>query len=267
MMVTAQNKMGAGRMRMLSYAGRMIQTSRFRLQDADWLTANLEAAQYFIEGLGDPENSDERIPMWTGVPWEKVCEFLRGYSTVQSRTSFDSEAAVNYVERQVDQQELRSWRVAIASQQKRVDELGGIDLGLKDPEEVNAISRSRLKDDPTSIGVLTNPARSDGPIHQGDEEIGLTDEQIQVARREFADGKFERIRDALLAQRDPDEGLLVLYPISRNSKPEPGSAKRLDLFEDPEAGQAVIGLALAFPPSESAATIEYVMAGSANEDE
>jgi hypothetical protein len=41
----------------------------------------------------------------------------------------------------------------------------------------------------------------------------------------------------------------------------------LDLFDDPDAeGESVIGVALAFPPSESAATVEYV-AGSVAQDE
>ncbi len=267
MMVTAQNKMGAGRMKMLSYEGRMIQTSRFRLQDVDWLTKNLEAAQDLIGGLGPVGDDSEGIPIWKEVQWERIYEFLGRYSTVQSRTSFDAEAAAKYIERQVEEDELRNWQVAIAGQRSMVDELGGVDLGIQDGGDVNAISRSRLKDDPTSIGVLTSPARPDGPIRQGDEEIGLSKEQILAARQRFADKEFERIRDALLAQRDQDEGLLVLYPISRYSKAEASAAKRLNLFEDPAVGQTVIGVALAFPPSQSAATIEYVMAGSGNEDE
>jgi len=266
MMVTAQNKMGAGRMRTLSYAGRMIQTSRFRLLDSDWLSENLDAAREFVHELG-PSDPKETIPFWKDVSWEWVCEFLGRYSTVQSRTSFDADAAVNYIERQVEQEELRRWQVAIAEQRNRVDELAGVDLGVRDGQEVNAISRSRLRDDPTSIGVLTNPARPDGPIRQGDEEIGLSEEQILAARQQFADGEYERIRDALLAQRDRDEALLVLYPISKFSKAEKSAVKRLDLFDEPTVGQSVIGVALAFPPSDSAATVEYVMAGSENEDE
>ena len=252
---------------MLSYAGRMIQTSRFRLHDTHWLTGNLEAARQLIKALGPAGEDPSGIPLWTKVSWERIGDFLERYSTVQSRTSFDAEAAMRYIERQVEQNELRGWQVAIAGQQNRVDDLGGVDLEVQDGGEVNAISRSRLKDDPTSIGVLTNPARSEGPIRQGDEEIGLSKEQILAARVQFDVGEYEGIRDALLAQRDPDEGLLVLYPISRFSRAEKSAVKRLDLFDDPTAGQSVIGVALAFPPSESAATIEYVMAGSANEDE
>jgi hypothetical protein len=56
----------------------------------------------------------------------------------------------------------------------------------------------------------------------------------------------------------------VIYPISRYSKRRANSTERIDLFDDPELGVSVIGLALGFPPSKSVASVEYV-AGSAAE--
>jgi hypothetical protein len=123
---------------------------------------------------------------------------------------------------------------------------------------VNAISRSRLKNDRSSIGVLTNPGRASGAIRQGDEEIGLTDEQIHTARAQYQADEFERIRAALLAQRSPQNGLMVIYPISRNSKKKADADDRVDLFEEPDRASDVIGVAIGFPRSSSAATIEYI---------
>jgi hypothetical protein len=57
-----------------------------------------------------------------------------------------------------------------------------------------------------------------------------------------------------------------VYPISRFSRPQPGSTDRIDLFDDPQAGQDVTGIAIGFPPSDSGATIEYVT-GSVEADE
>jgi hypothetical protein len=260
MMVTAQNKMGAGRMRTLSYAGRMIQTSRFRLDDTAWLAENLKATQAFLSQLGSPGRDSSSVPLWTDVAWEAVVSFLEGYATVQDRTSFDARAAANYIRRQVDHGELLRWKVAVAEQQEHVEDLGQVDLHIEDRGPVNAIARTRLKNDPSSVGVLTNPARRSGPTRQGDEEIGLSDADILEARQQLGDGRFERIRDALLAQLPAEEGLIVIYPISPYSKPRPGAEKRQDLFDNPAAqGGSVIGVAIAFPPSDSAATIEYVL--------
>jgi hypothetical protein len=125
--------------------------------------------------------------------------------------------------------------------------------------EFNAISRTRLRDDPESIGALTNPAQREGDIRRGDEEIGMTDDQIMRARQQLGEEEYETIREALLAQRNPAEGLLIVYPISPYSQPRTNSRKRLALFEDPSTAAPVIGLALGFPRSESAATVEYLV--------
>ncbi len=103
------------------------------------------------------------------------------------------------------------------------------------------MGRTRLAHDRSSIGVLTNPAYKDGAIRRGDEEIGLTDRQILTARQQFSEGAYDRIRDALLAQRDLDRGgLLVIYPISRHSRPKAGSNKRLDLFDEPDRSRSLV---------------------------
>ncbi len=262
MMVTAQNKMGAGRVEKLSYAGRMIQTTRFLLNDTNWLTTNLEAVRAFLGSLSAPGKDVSGVPLWTGVPWEAVADMLAQYRTVQDRTSFDADAARRYIRAQaMEHDELLYWQVAIRTQQSMNANLREIDLAINGHGRVNAIARTRLKKDPTSIGVLTEPAKKDGRIRQGDEEIGLTDQQIMTARQELAEDRFDSIRDALLAQRRPSEGLLVVYPISRYSQKKRYSTERLNLFDNPDQGQDVAALALAFPPSDSAATIEYI-AGS-----
>jgi hypothetical protein len=268
MMVTAQNKMGAGKVDELSFAGEMIQTSRFRLYDLGWLTENLNATRTFLRQLTGAIEDERGGPRWENVDWTLIHEFLTSYRSVDSRSTFDAAAAARYIQRQADEHdELVRWTVAVAGLAKEDGDLKTIDLEVADLGPFNAISRTRKKADRNSIGVLTNPARKKGPFRQGDEEIGLTDEQIRAARESFAEGKFEKIRQALLAQRDPGEGLLVVYPISRWSRPRPGSTGRLDLFDHPDTeGQDVIGIAIGFPPSESGATVEYVT-GSVEVDE
>ena len=268
MMVTAQNKMGAGRQERLSYAGRMIQTTRFRLENREWLAENLAAARGLLGSLGEPGRDESGVPLWSDIPWETVRDFLLTYRTVQDRTSFDADAAAKYIEVQVEHNELVSWKVAIATQNRLNDRLGVADLNIEVLGPVNTISRTRLTKDKNSIGVLTNPADKSGTPRQGDEEIGLNDEAILRARQEYADDRYEKIRDALLAQRPAAEGLLLIYPISRHSRPRSGSDTRLALFERPdEEGETVIGVALAFPPSDSEATIEYVAGSVAQETE
>lgn len=260
MMVTAQNKMGAGRVRDLSYAGRLIQTTRFMLRDSQWLESNHEAVRAFFASLPvEFETDPSGAPLWRGVDWRLVVELLDRYRTVQDRITFDADAARQYIEAQVAAGELTRWDIAIGSLRDRDPHLGGVDLGVSGTPQFNAISRTRLKDDPESIGALTNPAQRDGEIRRGDEEIGMTDDQIMRARQQLGEEEYETIREALLAQRDAAEGLLVVYPISPHSQPRTNSRKRLPLFEDSNTAPPVIGLALGFPRSDSAATVDYLV--------
>jgi hypothetical protein len=59
---------------------------------------------------------------------------------------------------------------------------------------------------------------------------------------------------------------MIVYPVSPLSTPRPGSTTRLDLFDDPEGKPVVVGIALIFPESDSAATVEYISGSSPTED-
>ena len=86
----------------------------------------------------------------------------------------------------------------------------------------------------------------------------MTDAQLSAARASV--NMTTTFPDALRHLRSPREGLLLLYPISPNSLPRSGSQSRLPLFDDADRnGVTVVGLAMVFPASASAATIEYVV--------
>jgi hypothetical protein len=272
MRVTAQNKQGAGQHVVDSYSNQRIQTTRFRLDDTRWLQENLEATRRFFEALGpasplDPGAPDGR-PQWRGVPWQEIERFLSEYQT--DSMSFDAASVGNYIHMQAAAHgELTAWTVSIRCPLRPDERLGSVDLHTTGFREIGCIERSRKVDDQWSIGVLTNPPAAKGSLRQGDEEVGLADEQIIRARERYADGEFVTLGDALRDERAVDQGLLLVYPISRFSKKKKESTTRRDLFDDPDKGATVIGLAAAFPFSASEATVGYLQgpAGSAVEVE
>jgi hypothetical protein len=272
MKVTALNKQGAGRHVADSYSNQRIQTTRFRLDDTQWLEENLEATRRFFELLGatsepDPNAPDDR-PQWRGVPWQDVERFLTDYQT--DSLSFDATSVANYIHMQASSHgELTAWTVSLRCSLRPEERLGTVDLHAAGIQEVGCIERSRKVDDQWSIGVLTNPPAAKGALRQGDEEVGLTDEQIIRARERYADGDFATLGDALRDEREVDQGLLLVYPISRYSKKKKDSTTRRDLFDDPDRGTTVIGLAAVFPFSSSDATVDYLQgpAGIAPEAE
>ncbi len=246
MMITARNKMGAARIIQPDYFGRLVQTVKFRLEDRGWLEANLHATREFLEALGAPAEGGPSQPIWNRVDWRAVHAYLERYQMSEDGR-LDGDRLRDFV-RMCGELEggIRTWTVAVRGMPEVSGDLGAIDLVPSAGGLTPAISRSRLRDEPNSIGSLVSPAvRGSG---RGDELIGMSGEQVARAEAFVTDHGAVSFSDALRAHRDRDTGLLLIYPISRHSKAGRGSKNRVDLFEDPvRHGETVIGLAMVFP--------------------
>jgi hypothetical protein len=273
MMITARNKMGGARTVSQNYSGYMLQTTAFRLEDRAWLLSNLKAASQLLADIGDPchPESTPTKPVWPNVPWQTVDAFLSHYR-FDPRGSHEIGAIRQYLHAQTRQDELVEWLVAMPCLSVLDRSLGVEPLLSVRGVLANRISRTRKKNKPYDIGTLVNPATMDGAPRAGDESIGLTDEQLASARADALADTDQRGRfpHALRSKRNPRQGLLLLYPISPASRPQAGTQGRLPLFDNPDRdGMTVVGIALVFPSSASAATIEYVVGsvGSPVEDD
>lgn len=259
MMITAQNKMGSARIVSQNYSGYMLQTTAFRLDDRAWLDSNLDAARQLLADIGDSNHPDstETRPVWGDVAWQTVDAFLSRYR-FDPRGSHEMGAIRQYLQAQARQDELVEWTIAMPGLAAPDAVLGTEPLLAVRGTPANRISRTRLRNKPYDIGTLVNPATAGAAPGTGDEEIGLNAEQLAAARAGIEEaGSFPR---ALRRQRSSRQGLLLLYPISPHSRPRAGTQSRLPLFDDPDRdGATVVGLALVFPVSDSAATIEYVV--------
>ena len=121
------------------------------------------------------------------------------------------------------------------------------DLGVAGGEPINLIARTRLRNTPESIGVLTSPS---------DERIGLSSKQLEHADEQADAGSLRKSR-ALRAARQKSEDLLLIYPISQYSMPtRRDEHSSVPLFDDPALGNTVIGVALSFPVSSTAVTVQ-----------
>lgn len=258
MMITARNKMGSARTVSQNYSGYLLQTTAFRLADRAWLQSNLDAARQFVADLGEPHQvTVPSQPSWTGMPWQTIDTFLARYR-FDPRGSHEMGAIRQYLQAQARQDELVEWCVSIRGR-STMDEQLGVEPSLSVAGiPINRISRTRLRNTPFSIGSLVNPATLGGPIGSGDEEVGLTVEQLTAARTQANEvGSFPL---ALRRQRTSRQGLLLLYPISPVSRPRNDEGNRVPLFDNPQQdGCTVLGVAIVFPVSDSAATIEYVV--------
>jgi len=266
MQITARNRMGSARAIAYNYARTLQQTSAFDLNDTEWLQHNLDATRRFLARLGtvgyDTEGDGRRT--WTNVDWHEVSDFLADYRTFAGSTRFVAERVRSYLQAQAGRHgELVRWTVAVRGLLETVDRLGDEDLGIADGRRVACITRSREVSSNTSIGTLVDPVSAGG---RGDEDLDLTAAD-RAAAQDAARGQKGVYPLALRARRSPQQGLLLLYPISRASTPkveaEEGAGDGKRALFPPGKGVTVVGVAVSLPDSTSdAATGEYVV-GSA----
>jgi Z1 domain len=250
MAVTQKSKMQSAVEVSVNYAGERVQTLRFPERPTGALQANLEVTRNLLSALGEPEIVDGQ-PSWTGADPNLIIDFLSRFE-VLPQAAIDPKSVVDYIYEQLQNGELTRWKVLLScAKEARSEPIWNENLDVSSLRTVPLIARSRLKNDPTSLGVVTDP---------GDELIGLTAEDIQVADDEARDGKYTSKAEAYRAHRDPTEGLLMLYPISAAAEQLKNSTTRIRLFPEPDKAATLVAYAVSFPFSQSKATVEYISA-------
>ena len=251
--VTASNKSGAAQEYDADYSGHFLQSVRLPLDSDELLTSNLDETRRFLEKLEEPPTQTNGADphTWFNVPSEAVVAYLSSFKT--SGEAFETLRLLNYITRMAnDHHELIRWWVSVRARQTMLQSLGTVDLGGQ-IGLVNAVSRSRLQHDRGSLGALANPVTIGGG--SGDEMVGLDADVVESVRQDFRTGASRdnsRFSTVLRSRRNPEEGLLCIYPVSANSKAGRGAKNREDLFTDGGVHPPVIGLAVLFPPSRAA---------------
>lgn len=248
MQVTASIKQRATTLSNISesYSEQLEQTFRFPVKDLPRLGTMCERnrllAREFLDGLKESTRHPSRdyIPVWEDVAAASVVDFLRRFDFDPDACGTSPTLMADWIEEQNLHGGLVNWTVAVRGRETKNKALGSVTWLPKSAGEVFNIGRTRLKAS-NSLGVITTA---------GDEAIGLTDAQLEAAKKRVAEGEKTLNRAARLT-RDSASGLLLLYPISRFSGSDGsdlGSARE-PLYANPDGGDArdLIGFAVSFP--------------------
>jgi hypothetical protein len=246
----------------VSYSEQLEQTFRFPVKDLTRLALMCERnrmlAHALLVSLGEGQRHPTRdyIPVWSDVSAAKVVEFLRRYDHDPSACGCMPLLMADWIEEQNLHGGLVNWTVAVRGREPGNDALGSATWVPKSAGEVFNLGRTRLTGS-NSLGVITTA---------GDEAIGLTDEQMEAAKKRMAEGQKTLNRAARLS-RDPASGLLLLYPISRYSGrdgSELGSARE-PLYAEPDGGDArdLIAFAVSFPTAAKDRPTQSYVEGTA----
>ena len=256
LLVTARNKMGAGRKvtTLVGLSNKFVETSKVSIKPED-LAANLDVARSLVSKLNEVDLDEEPSPWGTlirSVPIELIEQFLAGWRNAEQSVTTDPGPVLRYIRaRQAD--ELQTWDLLIPSLAKGVRDpsLGKPIVpatryvGLDDlPHEFMSFSGRRMRVASRGIEKAgVDPAKADAAEARYREEKGK------------ADGERTNYPDSIY-RRERGRGLFILHFVK--AKPPDGKedAREVELIPaDP-----VVAWGISLPvSSRPAERVEYVV--------
>jgi hypothetical protein len=225
----------------VSFADKFHQTILFRHTEIDWLSENLEAGRALIKnirqlGIISVPGGREQQVVFRDIPVQLIRKFLGQYQFHEYNKAFSSQLLTGYIDAQNRLGSLLYWNVVIVTRKQMLKDSPEklIDLGLDNL--VPLLNRSRLVTDAAteyaSLGVIANG--------YGDIVADLNLPEDEVRKMGGA---------ALRKERPPKIGLLLLYPIDKDSEPRKiGKKSGRNIRTTLNAVEHLLGIAFAFPP-------------------
>jgi len=295
MIVTALNKMCHAQRLELSWAGVLVQTTQLSKREAQ-IVANAEATEQLIRGLDAPRTRKARETcVWTGASAERVAQFVEALELPPESARAGGRQLATFIRKQSEKApaELTAWTVALISvsdaapvHQRR---LGGFEIGLvgRTPEsqsattfglrkanilnpEDEALDFEGVRFDQDWFDEISDKEELDPDLEWLGEQIGREARAVALdltLRWQGTDppkvklpskGATKRPNGRVIrVLRRRRNGLLLIYPLI-----PPSSVRVADgAPEEPTgldpSGMPVIGVALSFPTSNTALSVEY----------
>lgn len=245
--ITARAKMQAAVVSSVSYSGRRPQMIYYHHRDAGWLERNRLASWDLLERAIAAGRTIERTStaamIIRSVGVEAVLGFVAAYQFHERAEQLRRPMLEGYIRDQVETGELLRWNLAIIGRRPReTDRLMEIGPGLSVP----LLNRAKIAQLSNGMDAYLGAIMS-----QADVAVDL-----DLPRDEIDASSLER----LMARRPEGLGLLLLYPIDRDSVPQRQANARSGRRSPLEAVDDLIGVAFVFPRARVATPQEYMSA-------
>jgi hypothetical protein len=221
MMITGPAKMRAARDHLTGYNNTTAISTTFACHP-EAVAQNYKCFEKFITDLQEKAQGNEAggLYRWTSVSAEKVVAFLKGYQVLPSVITANTGLIAQYIEEMNDaERELTNWTVGIAT--KREGEprsIGGISL--------NPVSRRNIDVDSSDkdrlYSIVDGRYTVKTVLSPDHEVIDLSDTQLASAKASETEYLRQKNKEKkgttpagpfIRANRDPKNGLLLLYPL------------------------------------------------------
>lgn len=249
--ISATNKLRSAVTVQITWAGRLVESYEFR-KDPEIIRHNLQSARRFIASLSRDYRTVNNNFLWFDVQANKVIEFLSSLRTLENMKAYDPQNLIRFINLQLTNNELTSWRVALMSKSNAqvTTEF------LLDNSRCSIgciIRRQDTNNSDTNIYYL----RKSHIISPRDEFIDLTSDEYERAMQLTQEFRFKRQRTGKPNYpngeivrnevRNPQNPLLLIYLL------DPMGAELAPGFEP------FVGYAISFPGSNHNAWVAYAI--------
>lgn len=292
MVVTAMNKMCHSQKLEVSWAGLLVQTTQLPKDQRN--TDNLKATELMLGALGQPDSGeDHETRVWRGVSARTVAQFIESLCFPPEAARASCPQLAEFIRKQAGKKpgELTDWTVALVSNSQGAQQrtIAGQTIGLieRSPEGQLADSFSLIKgnilsptDEARDFRNVTFDAAwyeeiSTKPELENDtewleEQVGRDAEIVALElTRRWQEGSEPKLKSPVKGQakrpngrvlrvlRRRDQALLLIYPVLPPEEVPPRDGRPKERTGLIASGDAIIGVALSFPASETAVRVEY----------
>ena len=256
LLVAARNKTRSAQTVWVSLSQEVLQTILFKHRDHQWLQRNRRATEALLSAavaeVGQPQQSvmNQSAQLLRDVSVDSVLAFLDSYQFHPAATRMKGDLIRKYIEKQNKAGALTKWNVAVMSNSSSQRSPIELAPGLA----VKPVDRSRMKH---QHGDHANIRTLIGSMDRLVDLCVTPDQKEEVLKGDLRTPAKSDLREKWAG----DRGLLLIYPISKDSAPklDYSDAKSESQKTELKAVDDVIGVAFQFPKAHDiGAAVEYV---------
>jgi hypothetical protein len=249
--ISATNKLRSAVTVQITWAGRLVESYEFK-KDPEIIRHNIQSARRFIAGLPDNYRKVNNNLLWFDIQPHKILEFLGSLKTLENMKAYDPQNLVRFINLQLTNNELTSWRVALMS--KSIAEVKTEFIVNNSKCNIGCMIR---RQDTNNSDQNVYYLRKSHIISPRDEFIDLTSNEYERAMQLTQDFRIKHQRTSAPnypsgeivrnETRNPQNPLLLLYIL------DPSGAGM------PQNSDPFVGYAISFPGSDYNAWVAYAV--------
>ena len=244
MRITRANAMKAAEINMVNYAGTYTTTYNLERLDEKIIYKNINATRKFLSELSGQPEYHNNAWLFKNCKTQNVLEYIRLYEFSARNKSCKREPLLEYIGKAIEKGYLENWNVVVKTLQKGKEEFE-LDKRIK----CYPISRARLND-----GLNSNVAHFKDIKDVRDLMIDIDSKTWSNTSNASASKQIRLRKEYYTELGIKSPGLLIIYPIDKNSLPRFKSDAQTKL----DAKQNLIGLVFAFPQIEDKDFFQYM---------